>query len=406
MRAAQVEGHMVVRPAGHVEVERVRELALVVVGGAEPGEHLVALLDPLAAELHVLGGGAAEVHRDGAPAQHFLHRPLHELVVAVDAGLAQLPEGFRPLGQGLQPRRHGVAAGVVAGRDHQHEQVLELQVGEALAVDGRRQQRSDEVLARALATVLRLALGVLVQLQRGGRAERDVLELVGVGEPHRPVGHLGVEVAEQRVALLHQPVAVVVGHAEHAAEHLHRQPLGHTVHIVEPVAQLTGLQHHGASQVADAVLVAVHLAAAEGLADQAAVAGVLRRVVLQHVAAEVEVLALDLLQRHALSAAEQLHMLADIQQVLVAGDRPEALAAVVLLPPADRVLVAQPLERGVREAVQVAVRVDDVQVVGAEVHVQVGRGAHVRRPPGSCRRRMWCRRCGSSHRGPHGPRAG
>jgi hypothetical protein len=74
--------------------------------------------------------------------------------------------------------------------------------------------------------LLGLALRVLVQLQRGRRAERDVLELVGVGEAHGVLGHLGVEVAQQRIALLHQPVAVAVGHAEHAAEHAHRQLLG------------------------------------------------------------------------------------------------------------------------------------------------------------------------------------
>ncbi len=368
-----------------VERERVGELALVVVGRGEPGEHLVALLDQLAAELDVLRGGTAEVHRDGAPAQHLLHCTIDHVVVAVDARLAQLLEGFGPLGQCPQPGGHRVPAGVVAGTDHQHEEVLVLQVGEALTVDGGREQRGDEVVAGTLATLLGLLLRVVVQLERGRRTERDVLELVGVGEADRVVGHLRVEVAQQRVTLLHQPVAVAVGHAQHAAEHAHRQLLGDQLGVVEPVTHLASLQHHAAGQVADAVLVAVDLATAERLADQAAVTSVLRRVVLQHVAAQVEVVALDLFQRHALRAGEQLDVLAHVQQVGVPGDGPEALATIVLGPPADRVVVAQPLEGGVRKPVEVRVGVDDVEIVGAEVEVAVavvvGCRAHSVLPP-------------------------
>ncbi len=380
MRAAQVERHVVVGGAVDVEAERVGELALVVVGRAEPDDHLVALADLLAVQFGVGRGGAPEVHRDGAPAQHLFHRPIHHGAVAVDARLAQLGELVGALGQRLQSGSHRVAGGVVAGADHQHEEVLELEVGDGLAVDGGLEQLGDHVVRRAGPALVGLRLGVAVEVERGGRAERDVLELVGVGEAHRVLGHLRVEVAQQRVAALDQPVAVAVGHAQQAAEHAHRQLLGHPVDELEPVALLAGLEHHAAGQPTDGLFVAVHLAATERLADQPPVAGVLGRVVLEHVAAQFEVVALDLFQGDALRAAEQLDVLAHVQQVGVAGDGPEALAAVVLGPPAHRVGVAQPPERGVGEPVQVRVGVDDVEVVGAEHHVavavEVGAAAH------------------------------
>ena len=380
MRAAQVERHLVVGGAVDVEPERVGELALVVIGRAEPDDHLVALADLLAVQFGVGGGGAPEVHRDGAPAQHLLHGSLDHGAVAVDARLAQLGELVGPFGQRLQPGSHRVAGGVVAGTDHQHEEVLELEVGDGFAVDGWLEQLADHIVRRAGPALVGLGLGVAVQVERRGRAEGDVLELVGVGEAYRVLGHLRVEVAQQRVAALDQPVAVAVGHAQQAAEHAHRQLLGHAIDELEAVALLASLEHHAAGQLADGLLVAVHLTAAERLAHQAPVAGVLGRVVLEHVAAQFEVVALDLFQGDALGAAEQFDVLAHVQQVGVAGDGPEALAAIVFGPPADGLVVAQPLERGVREAVQVRVGVDDVEVVGAEHHVavavEVGAAAH------------------------------
>ena len=81
----------------------------------------------------------------------------------------------------------------------------------------------------------------------------------------------------------------------------------------------------GAGESRMRVLVGVHLATAERLGDQPAVAGVLRRVVLEHVPAGREVVRLHLLERDALRRREHLDVAADLQQVVVAGDGPEAL---------------------------------------------------------------------------------
>ena len=110
-----------------------------------------------------------------------------------------------------------------------------------------------------------------------------MLELIGLGEANRVVGHLRVEVPQQRIALLHQPVAIAVGYAQHAAQHAHRQLLGDQLGVVEQLGACR-FQHHVARKSPNAFFVGVDLAATERLADQPAVAGVLGRVVFQHVA--------------------------------------------------------------------------------------------------------------------------
>ena len=106
----------------------------------------------------------------------------------------------------------------------------------------------------------------------------------------------------------------------------------------------------------------------------------LRRVVLEHVAPGLEVVAVHLFERDALRAGERVDVAADVQQIVVAGDRPEALAAVVLRPPAHRVGVAQPLERGVRDAADVGVGIGDVGIGAAEIDERLGHPTILVRP--------------------------
>ena len=157
----------------------------------------------------------------------------HQLGVAAADGVAQLGELVGPLDQRLEPGRHRVARGVVAGGDEQREEVVELVVGQHLAVDLRRQQVADDVVGRVVAPDAGLLLGVAEQLDAGRAAERHQPELVGVDEADGVRRELGVGVAEQGVALLDEPRAVVVGDAEQGAEHAHRQLLGDAVDEVE-----------------------------------------------------------------------------------------------------------------------------------------------------------------------------
>jgi hypothetical protein len=160
---------------------------------------LSPFLDQLAAELDVLRGGAAEVHGDGTPAQHFLHGAIDHVVVAVDARLrssaiwsGRSASAFRPAA--IVYRLVSLPALIISTkrflycRSVRHSPSI---VGASSA-----EIRSWPGVPDALGLLLR----VLVQLERGRRAERDVLELVGVGEARRRTRHLRVEVAEQRVA--------------------------------------------------------------------------------------------------------------------------------------------------------------------------------------------------------------
>ena len=201
------------------------------------------------------------------------------------------------------------------------------------------------------AAASRLLLGVAEQLDSRRAAERHQAELVGVDEPDRMGGELGVGVAEQGVALLDQPRAVVLWDAEQRAEHAHRELLGDAVDEVERRLAGERLADDLAGERADRLLVGVDLAAAERLGHEAPVGRVLGRVELHHRPPRLGLLGVHLLEADALGAGERADVAADLEQVGVAGHRPEpAAAGVVLRPPAHRVVATQAEERGVRNA--------------------------------------------------------
>ena len=105
--------------------------ALVAVRGVEPHHDLLALGDRLAADLGVLGGGAAEVDHRRRPAHDLLDRVLR---VGVEVARPQ-----RALVGVLLERPHPVAdrgaGGLVAGDDEQDEERRELGDGQPLTVD-------------------------------------------------------------------------------------------------------------------------------------------------------------------------------------------------------------------------------------------------------------------------------
>ena len=105
-----------------------------------------------------------------------------------------------------------------------------------------------------------LLLRVLEQLDPGRAAERHQAELFRVHQADWVLGELWVSVAEQGVAPFDQPVAVLVGHPEQAAQHAHRQLLGDALHEVE--ARLgQRFVDHCAGEEADGLLVVGRLVA-------------------------------------------------------------------------------------------------------------------------------------------------
>ena len=87
-----------------------------------------------------------------------------------------------------------------------------------------------------------------------------------------------------------------------------------------------------------------------------------------------------LLRRHLLEAdaagrRERLDIAADVEQIVVAGDGPEAATAIVLRPPADGIVAAEPCERRVRDAAHERVGIGDVGVVRPEFEIDVGQSS-------------------------------
>jgi hypothetical protein len=259
------------------------------------------------------------------------------------------------------------ARGVVARGHEQGEEVVELLVGQVVAVDHRREEIADHVVRRVLAAAPGLLFRIREEVDAGGAAERHEAELVRVDEIDRVRGEVGVGIAEQGVAPLDQPRPVLVRNPEQAAEHAHRKLLGDGLHEVERVgASVSHLVDDEPRQHADRVLVGVHLAAAEGLAHQAPVPGVLGRVHLHHGPPGRHLVVRHLLEPDAARDGEALVVPAHLEQVVIAGDRPEA-RAVRFVPPGDRILAAEPGERGVGHPGDVGVVARDVGVRVAEI---------------------------------------
>ena len=181
------------------------ELRGVEVRGDVPHHDLVARSDRRPAQLGVLGRGPTEVHRRRAPAQHLVDGDLDGRRV-----VAQLGEQRGPLGDRLDPRRHGVARRVVASRHHQREEVLQLVVVEKVPVDRRLQQRRQHVVRRVRTALGERTLGELEQLDGHGAAEGEEPVLGRVDLVDDEVGEVGVGVADERVAAVHEPVEVLV----------------------------------------------------------------------------------------------------------------------------------------------------------------------------------------------------
>jgi hypothetical protein len=133
---AQPEGHVVVRRTVGAELVGALEVFLVIVGRGEPEHHLVVGLEVLAPQFDVAGEGAAKVHRYRRPAKHLLDQELAFL----DAHRRDLGVEFGPFDEHLQAGRERVARRVVAGRDHQREEVLEGEVVEGVTLDCRLEQ--------------------------------------------------------------------------------------------------------------------------------------------------------------------------------------------------------------------------------------------------------------------------
>src|SRR6516165_11752018 len=160
---------------------------------------------------------------------------------------------------------------------------------------------------------------------------------------------LGVGPGHHALGQVRRFVALVFGQAKHLVDGPHRQALGHLLDEVT-LLSLEQIIDDGLRLVLDLVLDLGNLAWGEDRADQPSQARVLRAVHTQAGLRGLEHLFGNGLERDALPGAEDLRVLADIADVLVARDHPHTVdlglhhGAFHRAVPADGAFVAKDLE--------------------------------------------------------------
>ena len=173
-------------------------------------------------------------------------------------------------------------------------------------------------------------------------------------------GEIAVGVGHERVALVHQPVQVLLGQARDAPEHAHGQLAGNLVRGVK-LAQRQGLVKDAHTQLANLLFVQRHHGLGKGLGHQHAGAGVLGRVGLLKSPPRHVLFMRLVFHADALGRGQALVVAVELQNIGMPRDRPKTLA-IGPVAPGHRVFVAQALEGVVRRAVQIAVVAGDVGV--------------------------------------------
>ena len=183
--------------------------ALVAIGRADQQHDAIAVAHALAVQL--------DVARDAcAPAPASSRRSAASPRPSAGSASGSASHEAALLGIAPQPV-DGVAEQLgrrlVAGDDHQEEEADDLDVVEAVAVDLGGEQRAREIVARLRACVGDQLVEVAEHVHRRLHAGR------------RHVGHALLAVHD-RVGPGAQLVAIGLGHAEHLADHVHRQLAG------------------------------------------------------------------------------------------------------------------------------------------------------------------------------------
>ena len=229
-------------------------------------------------------------------------------------------------------------------------------------------ERRDHVVGRPLPAELLLPVGVRPHLVGGRRAERQQAVRLGVHLVGDRIRELGILVRDHLVAPADQLGRVLLRHREDRAEEPDRQLAADLGHEVE-LAGRQRLVQDRAGDVADEVLVDGHSPAGELLRADLAEIGVARWIHLEHRLADLELFVVELLESHrARLRRVRLPVHVDGGQVVVAGDRPEPRVPARLVVPAHRPFAAQLIEPFERHALDVVVRVDQVDPIERRAH--------------------------------------
>ena len=348
MRAAAAERDVVVRLPPQVEPVRIGEDLLVVVRRDVPERELVALPDRRAADLGVASGRAAEVDDRRPEAEDLLDRGGQERRVGREPLelVRVLHEGEDALGDPGSRR-------LVAGKDEDLEEVRVLRVGEALAVHLRVDEPGDEVAGRVMASLLADLPAVLEDVP-GGRASEGKEARVDVGRVLDWVGDVvGVGRRRQLARPLDQLGRVLCGKPEDRDQDHDWQRLRDRRHPVE-LALGNRFVEELARDAARVGPVLAHLLRSEHGADELPQARVRGRIGLDHRLARRERVRLAVLESDVADlGGERLRVLADLDDVGVLRQEPEAASVPGPRVPVHRILGPQAREHVVRGALAV-----------------------------------------------------
>ena len=243
---------------------------------------------------------------------------------------------------------HQVPGRLVAGDGEEEEEQLELHVGEALAVQLDLGERAHEVAVRVDPLLGEQLAGVAVELHGGlqGIFGGDaVLGVLAADHPVRPVEHV---------------VPLVVGDAEELGDDLEGELGGDLGDEVGLALLADGVDDPVGGPV-DALLEVVDHPRREPLVDEPPVAGVQRRVHVQHHQTLLGDLVVGQLERHRALALrrEPFEVTVDGHAVVVLRYRPEPRPVRLGLP-VDGVVAAEVREVLVRDAGHVRPGVGEV----------------------------------------------
>ena len=243
--------------APDVEPFGVLEHAFVAVGRVVPQDHLVTCGDLLPEQFGILHAGAAHVLERGLVADAFLHRVGDQARVFLES-LALVGEPV----ERMDDPAHGVARGIVAADDQQHQiahEFLRVHLVHRRAVDHPADQVGRFALLRALRPQ-QLEIGRhFIQHSAPRFVEAARGRKLGIARPVGPVG---------------QQVAVFPGKIEQDRQHAGGQRDGDRIDPVEHFAARQGIERF-AGPLADVAFQPGHFRRGEGRRHGLALAGML-----------------------------------------------------------------------------------------------------------------------------------
>src|SRR6266852_749612 len=359
--AARPECALLVWRARDVEAVGVGEVFLVAVGGDVPHGDLLVPLHRYAGERRVAHDGPPHVHHRARPPDDLLDRRRAQ-PVEIGQPLALLVWELR---EGPHALTDGRARGLVAGGDQQEEERPEVLWRHRLAVDLGVHEHGRQVVLRMLEALLAEPEAVLAQLARRlqKRLARAPERLVAAGQ--------------ETVGQVQQLRPVALRHPHHVADDGDGQRVGDLADELRLALRGDGVDDPPGA-LADRVFRLRDHLRGEAAVHHAPELGVLRGIGGDHRADGAHVLHVPGIDHHLdpVRGAERLPVTGGGGDVVVAGDRPEALAGVRVLVPGDRPLVPELGQRAFHVVAQPEVETGRVDLVERQGARGRGNGAH------------------------------